>query len=201
MCLGPVTQWKLFSVNHCWSRTHPHQASSAIQEGLQPFVCWHQHQTTKPLDLRVISEIWERWASNSNQTRAIKSRWLCAYTCEWVCEFICACLTMCVCPCMCVFMCVCSLVYVHVSVALKGQSQRNFSLLVNKQLTIKAKTYGSHRVMVSINTAQTHKHAHTPRLYEQANDVTYPESPKAEHRVWDIRGSCWFIQNSEGSWV
>lgn len=124
---------KAFSVNHCWSWTHPHQASCAIQEGLQPFVCWHQHQTTKPLDLRVISEIWQRWASNSNQTRAINSRWLCAYTCEWVCEFICACLTV------CLFMYVCLCVFVVWRMYTcqwlwRGQSQRNFSLQVNKQL-------------------------------------------------------------------
>lgn len=128
-------------------------------------MCWHQHQTTKPLDLRIISEIWERWASNSNQTRAIKSHWLCAYTCEWICEFICACLTV-VCMSVCVHVCVCSCVFVVWCMYTcqwlwRGQSQRNFSLLVNKQLTIKAKTYGSHRVMVSINTAQTHTHTHT----------------------------------------
>lgn len=55
------------------------------------------------------------------QSRAAEEIWLCVYTCGWVCVFVCACLTVYVC--VCEFMCVCDLVYVHVSVALRGRSR------------------------------------------------------------------------------
>lgn len=62
VCIGPVTQSKLSLYKRSettivGAKRIPTKALSAIQAGLQPTVCWHQHQTTKPLDLRAISEI------------------------------------------------------------------------------------------------------------------------------------------------
>lgn len=51
-----------------------------------------------------------------------------------------------------------------------------FQFPINKQLTIKTETYGSHRLGVTINT-----HTPTHTGCDLADEVTYPGSPEGEH--------------------
>lgn len=114
------------------------EPQSTIQAGLQPIVSWHRHQTTKPRDLRAASEIWARWAFNSNQTGAI---WATKETCVALCLHVCI-SAVCeraahigehVC-----FICVC---YLHVS-GPEGRMQ----FLVNKQKHMDPDSKGQQRL-------------------------------------------------------
>jgi len=102
-----------------------------------------------------MSMIWERWVSNQNQTRAIKTCSGKLVVCLRVEVIMCVCLWTLECAPLCVRVHLWFAVCTRVS-GPEGVTQRNFSLLVNSE--VKVKTYGSHRVMISVNTTHAHKH-------------------------------------------
>lgn len=131
---------------------------------------------------------------------------LCVYTCGWVCVqylLVYASLLVSACVCsrtvrMCIFTSVCDLVYVHVSVALKGRSSR---ASVSCKQMVQIETYGSHRVMVAINTTHTNTERMWVGQWGDISWITWSGAHPAVPGGMLSEEECWFTENKELTWA